>query len=292
VAVIAGSCKRIGNRAGEHNSQYQKTYTVQYRLLTDDPLDGPGTVVNYSELPELYDSYSFGNDVDANVYLISKTPREESDGSFKTWVVTCEYSNAPPVDLEQNPISEPAKASMSFDQFTIIARIDTDGNALQNTVGQSFTPPPDMDQSRPVLTVRRNESYIDLNKAMDYTDSVNQTAWKGAPPRTVKLRALNYSDQQERNGVRYFEATYEFHLYDQTWDSFILNQATRYKPTASSTAYVDMPPGAEPVTLYTGEGGTTADVIVPRGTPVTREQVYVQKRIYKERNFNSLGLIF
>ena len=288
MAVI--DCKLISNRSGEHNSQYQKTYSVQYRLLTNDPLDGPGTVVNYSGLPALYATYSFGNDSDTNVYLISKSPREESDGSFKTWVVTCEYSNAPPVELSSNPLSEAAKVSMSMDQFSQVARVNVDNEWIRNTAGLAFTPPPDMDMARPVLTVRRNESFVDLNKAMDYSNSVNQSSWKGCPPRTVKLRALNYSEWQQRSGVVFYEATYEFHLFDQTWDLFILNRSIRYKD--SNGVYQEMLPGEEPVTIYTGEDGSTADRIVPRGVPVSRDAVYVRERVFKERSFSSLGLVF
>lgn len=280
----------IGNRAGSNNSQYQKTYTVQYRIQTNDPLDGPKTVVNHSELPELYDEYSFGNDTESGVYLIDKQPREESDGSFKSWIVTCEYSNIPPSDLSSNPLTETVKVSVGVDQFSTVIRVDTDGEWVTNSVKQPFVPPPEMDNSRPVLTVRRNESFIDLWKSADYSNSVNQTGWKGMPPRTVKCKAINYTEIQQRNGVYYTEATYEFHLFDQTWDAFILNQATKYKNDAGN--YVQMPPGSEPVTLYTGEDGSAADRIVPRGVPVTRDAVYLRKRVYKERNFNLLGLVF
>ena len=289
MAVI--DCRLISNRSGEHNSQYQKTYSVQYRLLTNDPLDGPSVVVNHSELPALYDTYDFGNDSDSNVYLISKSPREESDGSFKTWVVTCEYSNAPPVELASNPLSELPKISMSMDQFSQVARVDVDGEWIRNTAQLAFTPPPDIDLSRPVLAVVRNESFIDLNKAADFSNAVNQAAWKGMPPRTVKCRALNYSVIQQRSGVQYTEATYEFHLFDQTWDLFILNQSIKYKDETTGI-YITMLPGEEPITIYTGEDGSTKDVRVPRGVPVSRDAVYVRKRVFKERNFNSLGLVF
>lgn len=286
------SCKPIGNRSGSHNSQFQKTYEVQYRLLTNDPLDGAKTVVNHPELPELYDSYEFGNDSEDDVFLINKSPREDSsDGSFKTWIVTCEYSNQPPVELTANPLSEPAKVSTSFDQFTTLARVDINQEPITNTVGQAFTPPPEMDQSRCVLSVRRNESFINLPVAIDFQDSVNQSAWKGCAPRTVKLRSITHSDIQERNGVRYHEATYEFHLFDQTWDKFILNQSTKYKDKATGV-YITLPPGSEPITLYTGAEGTDKDTQVPRGATVTRDQVYIRKRVYKERNFNLLGLTF
>lgn len=280
------TCHAIGNRSGSHNSQYQKTYEVQYRLLTNDPLDGPGIVVNHSELPALYDSYEFGNDSDANVYLISKQPREESsDGSFKTWTVTCEYSNAPPVELTSNPISEPAKFSMSFDQFTTIARLDQDGRPITNTRSQAFTPSPEMDQSRPVYVVRRNELFINLPFVIDMVDSVNVSAWKGCAPRTVKCKSIVTGEIQQRNGISFYETTYEFHLYDQTWDLFILNQTTKAKNPFTGKVE-QFPPGMEAVTIYTGAEGTTEGEIVAPGTTVTRDQVYVSKRVYKERNFN------
>lgn len=286
MAVITGSCKLIGGRAGEHNSQFQRTYTQVWRLLTNDPLDGPQIAVNHSELPELYSEYSSGNDYDASALLISKQPREESsDGSFKTWVVTCEYSNVPPVELTSNPISEPPKFSMSFDQFTQIARLDQNGEPITNTRGQAFTPAPEMDQSRPVYVVRRNELFVNLPFVIDMVDSVNISAWKGCAPRTVKCRSIVTGEIQERNGIKYYETTYEFHLFDQTWDQFILNVSTKVKNPLTGKVE-QMPPGFEAVTIYTGAEGTTEGEIVPPGASVTRDQVYVRKRVYKERNFN------
>jgi hypothetical protein len=281
-------CKAISSRSGEHNSQYVRTYSVKYRVETNDPLDGPQVVANHSELPELYSTYAHGNDVDAGAYLISRKPDEEGDSRL-SWIVTCEYSTAPRVEITSNPLSEIAKAALSIDQFSTVVRVDTDGNWISNTMGQPFVPPPEMDQARPVLMVRKNEFFADLNKSMDYSESVNQTAWKGCAPRTVKCKGIQYTEIQQRNGVFYTEATYEFHLFDQTWDAFILNRATRFLVNGVK---IELPLGMEPETIYTGEDGSTINEKVPRGVPVTRDAVYVRKRIYKERNFNSLNLNF
>jgi hypothetical protein len=291
MTVIA--CHKIPGRDGYTDLKGVRTWTQPWRVQTNDPLDGPQVVANHSELPALYSSYSSGNDSDSYALLVKRVPREEGDGSRKSWIVTCEFrTDAIQRESLSSPLLDPVRYSVNFDQFSTIARQSLEtGERLINSMGQVFTPPPEVDQSRPVYAVQRNESSINLPFIIDMIDSVNQAAWKGCAPRTVKCKAIQTGDIQQRNGIEYYTVAYEFHLNPETWDLRVLNQGTRYvDPTIG---VVSLPPGAEPLTLYVKD-----DTIVPRGATVSidaafydqrgsaaSDVVYLRYKYYKVRNF-------
>lgn len=282
MAVIA--CDLISDRTGTNDTQgstravVANSFIQRWRVQTNDPLDGPHVVVNHPGLPALYSPYSSGNDTYEDALLLRKTPEEEGD-SHRSWIVTCEYNN----EYQLYPLLEPTLYSMSFDQYTQVARMDVNGFPLNNSMGQAFTPPPEADWSRPVFIARRNEAFINTSFVIDMVDSVNASVWKGWAPRTVKCKSINIGEQQLRNGTYFHEVTYEFHLFWQTWDYFILNQSTLFVQDGIT---IPLLPGEEPITVFTGGDGSTNGEIVPRGSTVTRDQVYMRYRIYRERNFN------
>jgi len=297
MAVI--DCRLIGvNRDGSYDAKNIRVWTQLWRVQTNDPLDGPAVVVNYSGLPALFDPYSSGNDSDPYALLVSKKPREEGEG-HKSWIVTCEYrSDAISAEVGSNPLTDQVKYSCGFDQFSEIARQTSFGQRIINSVDQVFTPPPEVDQSRPVYIVQRNEAYINLPGIVDLSDSVNQYAWKGCAPRTVKVKSITPGEIQNRNGLEFYSVRYEFHINWLTWDLRILNQATRYNSAAAGAdpVYVPLPQGTEPMTLYVKD-----DRPVPRGAIVSSDAafydekssaagnvVYLRYRHYKERNFSAM----
>ena len=287
-------CKLIGGgRDGSRDVKGIEVYTQLWRVETNDPLDGPQVVVNHTELPELFSQYTSGNDSKSTALLVSKKPREEGD-SRVSWIVTCEYrTDAIGQEYASSPLNDPPKFSTNFDQFSTIARQCYDnGQRLINSVDQVFTPPPEVDQSRMVYTVRKNESYLNLPLWIDMIDSVNQQAWKGCAPRTVKCKSIVGGEVETRNGVDFIPVTYEFHLNDLTWDLRVLNQGTRHFDVALGQ-YINLAPGAEPVTLYVKNSA-----IVPRGATVSQDAsfyeekasaasdvVYLRYKYYKTRNF-------
>ena len=288
-------CRLIGvNRDGSYDAKNIRVWNELWRVQTNDPLDGPATVVNYSGLPALFAPYESGNDSDPYALLVSKKPREEGEG-HKSWIVACEYrSDAISAEVGSNPLTDLVKYSCGFDQFSEIARQTSFGQRIINSVDQVFTPPPEVDQSRPVYIVQRNEAYINLPGIVDLSDSVNQYAWKGCAPRTVKVKSITPGEIQNRNGIEFYSVRYEFHINWLTWDLRILNQATRYKD--SNGVYQLLPQGQEPATLY-----VKTDTLVPRGATVSTDAVfyedkasaasnvvYLRYRYYKERNFSAM----
>jgi len=287
VSVI--SCRLIGEkRSGEKATNLVRTYTQAFRVETNSKLDGPAVVLathsvsGHPQLPiQLYTSYTSGNDSDPEALCISVNADEEGE-SMRSWIVTAQFSTAPPGNPEQfstNPLNDAALYSLGFDQFQSLALFENDGTTPVVTKnGEWYDPPPEKDDSRPVYMVRRNESYISLPFIIYAKDSVNASAWKGCAPRTVKLKNITTGEIQQRNQFSYYTVTYEFHLNPDTWDLRVLHRGRWiYSPTISEVVDVQ-----EPVLLdETGE-------IIPPGSDV--EPYYRTHRVYRAPDFNSFGL--
>lgn len=288
-----------GGRSGSRDSKGLNVWNAMYRVQTDDPFDGPEVVANASALPALYSRYTIPtlNDSDPNALLTSRKPREEGD-SRKSWVVTCEYRNDAIEDLEDpdNPLLDADKFSFGFEQFQTIARQSLfDGKRLLNSVDEVFTPPPEVDQSRPVFRVVRNEAIINTAFWSDMLDSVNIATWKGLAPRTVKFQSITSGEIQRRNDIDFYTVNYEFHVNPETWDLRILNQARRFwDPILPASGTLKLTAGEEPITIFVKN-----NAIVGKGTTVSTDAsfyddkdsagatvVYMRYRYYKERDFN------
>lgn len=276
------------SRDGEEDEKAVGTFTASYRVQTNDPLDGPYVVINDPQLPQLYSAYSVGNDSLSSALCIGKTPRPEGD-SRKSWIVTCRFStNA--LQFDSNPLNDPIRVSLGFDQFTRIAREDKDGNPVGNSLGDMFDPPPEIDDSRPVYKVIRNESYINESLVADMKDSVNEGSWRGFQPRCVKCKSISPGDLQIRNGTEYYAVVYEFHINGDTWDFKLLNRGRRYK---EGTKIVAVPKDQDPVVIDTRDNTravNTAEAAATGRTETPVQYRYVTRRLYKERDFGVFNL--
>jgi len=91
--AIVGSAK-VANTSEwslSEDKDGKKNVTVPYLVETDDPADGPLTVLGATGLPALNSTLSAGNDTDTSLFCTSRKPSKR-DPFGKIWVVTCEFS--------------------------------------------------------------------------------------------------------------------------------------------------------------------------------------------------------
>lgn len=314
-------CRLIGDRrSGQLGAIYVNTYKQIFRVETDSALDGPAVVMaphgltgnGNVELPIRYvDTYSSGNDSDDDAICVSLDAIEEQGTGFKSWIVTADFSTMPPTNpeqLDQNPLDEPPRYSLAFSQYTTVARraliAQPDGTLygttpvpLRNSLGEIFRPGIEVDDSRPIYTIQRNEAFVYPGVVMQFVNTVNATAWNGCPPRTVKCQSISSGQVQQRNQFTYYAVTYEFHLNPATWDLIVLNQAAQWEvvldANGANPKLTKILTGG-PVTIYNGEGSNpngkrlADDTAVPQ-TAVNPDEIYMRYRYYNEVDFNILG---
>lgn len=78
---------------GKRGRNNEQSYSVVYRVSTDDRYDGPQTVINNYGGPMPGDQgYSVGNDIDGDLICQSVTPKRIGDTRLE-WMVTAEFTS-------------------------------------------------------------------------------------------------------------------------------------------------------------------------------------------------------
>jgi hypothetical protein len=211
---------------GRHGSLDQnavRTYSRVFKVRTnsgfDSPLDVliPGNSADVTGVPSIRDPYVDNNgNVDFGAICTKVTPVQMNDDPF-VWEVTCEYSSDKG-NIEQrdqtidDPLSRPPIFKISFGRYQKVATLnnsaDLAAGAITNSAGEAFTPAPEMDDSRVVITMTRNEPWVDLSVVKLYQDTLNSDTFFGDPPLTWKL-TLDAEGVYE-NSIYYWKVTYTF----------------------------------------------------------------------------------
>lgn len=194
-------------------------------METNDLNDGPQTVLAASGVPAMGDTYAFGNDSDTEATCIDV--EVEATESPMVWMVTATYDTSRVFDLGiLSPLNLPPEVSWTFSKYDWPLQRDGDGVPMVNSSSERFDPPLTVQQSRPVLTVRRNEASFSPALAALYIDSLNSDTFAGLPPLCAKIN--NIAEQRAIDmGLTYYQVTYEVEFKYDTWAMFVLDQGFR-----------------------------------------------------------------
>ena len=295
---------RLGNEAeyaatGQGaNRTTERRYRRRFLVKTTDSKDPASVALLAPGLPGLGTQYVSGPVFDPEARVVSLRPQRLHR---RAWHVDVEYSTE--TDDGDDPLNREPRMSFNFQTFRvpIVGELDQDAagdadkvfkGAMRTTAGEIFDPPPEMDESRPVLKIVRNESTFKPLTAMLFQDAVNEAPWGGAQARQVKVNRISTSGKESEkiNGFtyEYYPVTYELHYKRETWDIRLLNAGWYYLNAA----------GADPtdpdnlVEFKDSSGKPRKGLLADDGTALADGEAvtYVRKRAYKELNFNLLNL--
>lgn len=298
------SVKEIWNgRTGEVTAKkYQRAYVRTFRILTDSRLDGPVTILASRLLPRLGTLYiEPSGRVDFGVSLKHKKCKIDQSEPL-AWEVSCEYDNEP-ADPEKSQEQESkdensdkqaddpndrfTEVSFSFHQFQKAIQKDLDGKAIANSAGAPFNPPVEIDDSRPVITVKRNEAAFNFGVAGGFKDCVNAGGYMGYGAGQVKLFNISATRKYAENKISW-EVSYEFHVRPEGWQLQLLDQGFWELPAAGQEAanrdFKDNNVLQHPM-LLDGNG--------KRLKPAPGQNIqgtFLNFRVYPKADFNALGL--
>lgn len=275
-------------------------YTLTFKVSTDDPNDGPAEVLAAPGIPERGWVYSFGNDFDVNATCTDKRAREA--GSPWEWLV--EVSFASPAGggsptVVDNPLNEPPIISLSFANrripitgyFSSPTAANPQGEWEEAVVapnGEKFDPPPEVDISEPIISVRRNVASINYFSFVSLADCVNNDNFLGSDLRQWRLIAPSAERQHDPQIGFYWTVSYQLAFRWTKWDVQLLNQGSYYwaggKPDdiTGQTPNTKLDDAGNPVIVNLKADGDINDTATPTFTSI---------RWYREVSFNSLGLI-
>lgn len=274
-------------------TSYDRTYIV----LTDSPLTGQQQVLADERLPQFLTPYVFDNEVDSFAFARTRVAIQRADAP-KVWDVTITFENIPQDEdvVSGGPLIEPPKYRLGVAKFTRIAAQDISEKPICSSAGEIFDPAVEVDDSRPVLTVIRNEPVIPAVNAFEYQDAVNSDTWFGVPPGYAKVDNISAEPKvgtvataATRYTINYFEVTYDIHFNRRGWQKRILDQGL-WELTVNDQGE------KERVLIKDPETGNPIPKPVPLNgqgfvlVPGFENPVYLPFKVYRELPFAGLGI--
>lgn len=281
MSVVWVKEKRKG-RSSSQGADWKRTYTRNFLVKTTadagpkEAREGVGLLVGAT--------YSFGSEIDNGAFINSI--EATCDGGSPThsfWSVTVQYGPIDPTIKPLNPLDEQPRVAWGWAQFQEAVTKDRDNNAVLNTAGDPFDPAISRDQSRPVLSLARNEATFDQGLADSLRDTVNDATWWGAGAGKVKIASITGNRVYNADaGGWYWEVQYEFAFNRLGWNARPLNAGFRQLNAAGDAQeqiYRDGNPVSSPVPL-----DVDGRALSPGGTPL-----FLDFPIYPESDFSLLN---
>lgn len=269
-------------RTGNVNQVGVRNYTAVYRVITDNKEDGPQVVRQATGIPRVLDGYNNGNDVDAGARVVDVRADLQDEKSLTVWKVTVEYSSdsGQSGQQQEDPLDRPAVQRWSFNRYVKLVEKYLDDKKFSNTADEPFEPY-EIDDSRPVLEVTRNQASFNPVLAYEYRDAVNSDAFFGAAPGTAKVASISAS-QSEENGILFWVVRYAIEFNPDGWQPKIRNQGLMMRNSTGDQVNA---------TNDKGQPTTTAIDLAQDGTKLAAgaAAIYLDFRMYPKKPFSVFG---
>jgi hypothetical protein len=287
----------VHDRSGSQE-QSKTDFTRTYKVLVDDKRDGAAVIFAHPDVPSILSAYiTTGDEIWSSALLRSRTAKllggNENDGYL--WNVECKYSTKGDGDEQEgqeNPILQPVQISIRTNRFQKALEKDRAEPPvpIRNSAGQQFDPPPEFDDSRPALILRKNVSFFSLAWLEEYKDATNSDPYLGFVKYFWKVSDITadrtFWDAPSGQRFYYWEVSMEIEGNDLLWwPSKIMDRGRYQRGVAGSLLPIrtgaDRRPVQDPVPLD-GAGNDLA---------VDADPVYLEFDVYRRRSFGALGLL-
>lgn len=242
---------------------------ARWLAATDNRLDREPVVAAYGYdngfLPYPYLSYHPDNPL---LLCRSLVFRQDRRAPCK-WDIEAQYTSEPlrAGDDEQpeDPTQKPAEAHWRSKLYRAPVVVDKDGNAIVNSAGDSFDPPPEDDFANWTVTIKKNVASLPAS-LINYAGAVNETSFYlqnlYVGPRVAKVMDLDIPPHQFQNGILFFPFTVQLEFRAETWNLKPLQQGWNYKDGSNRKQIVDDSTPPRPVSsqrLLDASGGLLAN---------------------------------
>jgi hypothetical protein len=258
-------------------------YTRQFIVITDTVNTSPETIRITTGIPALQDAYP--SNTRAICHSVDAKPYGDQR---KVWMVEVKYStSARPPSADINWIRKPwnRKPQLKWGTYAVTEAVlkDRDGYVIQNSAGDRFDPSLTVEWHYPTLSINRYERNYDVNRALDYVDTVNELTVlvAGLIARAEGALLSKFEGANvEIDGLECWQVNYEI-VFAPTFVKKILDQGFyAYKDGKKQIMKLKGKATTEPL-LLDGVGKELAF----GGTPVFKDF-----HVYKKKDFGPLGL--
>lgn len=127
--------------------------------------------------------------------------------------------------LAENPLDDVPEIEVDGEPILVPMFKDLEDTAIVNKANQPITGVM-QEKTIEVITINRNEPYRNIERDRLYRGSVNQFAYAGAEPGTLKLTRIR-ATRQYRNAILFWRYFYELKYNEDGWQPKILNAGTK-----------------------------------------------------------------
>ena len=225
MTVIAVTETWHGRKISADQKAQEFQYGRSFNIITDSDLDGPQTVRYAAGIPRAFDPYVEADGKYEPYALCSHVEITQNAEIPRLWHAEAHYSTGSGQDgkNQKDPTKEnkdplQRRAGISFDtvKFQRALEKDLTGRCIRNSAGDPFDPPLEVDDSRPTLTIERNEASFNNVVFLAYQDAVNNDVFFGFNPGCAKVDKIGVKEQFEKNQL-FYRVTYVFHFRYDGW---------------------------------------------------------------------------
>lgn len=290
MAVISVN-ETYDGRTGSFTFQRQRTYTRSYRVITDDPLDGPLPVIFHPEIPRVGRPYRLPDSLDRAARVTSVTPYQDP-ADPTVWTVTVQYDSnfagagggpgeggGDPEERQENPLLRPVEWTTSFIEVKRPLERDFDGKLIANSAGAPFVPPLEISRWLLQLNATKNFASYPLARQRQYQDHTNADTWMGCNPETALVQGLSVASAFE-NDIAFVRVSFNIVIDEEGWNNTrVLDKGPYYLDnTGKHRTFIDVVGNPVAEGLLDGTG--------KRGDP--NNPVYLRFRLKKTADFSRL----
>lgn len=273
----------VTDRSAQNNAG-QRTYSVSFRLSTNDKADGPFAVGSHPDLPVIGSPWPEDSSAFCNSLSV------QNSDPWRGWTVTATYSDERafgslsgsnpgsgsannPYKAEggsTNPKDDEVKFSWSGHTYEEVVRYDAvSGKSILNSAGDPFSEPATREVTDAVCTVNYRALSVP-SEVLALQNTVNEAAitvdGRSFPKRSVRMQNLTVGQREYRNGVAFRNVSYQ-----------LMFRSGRTTTNVSGLTYFNESAGWDWIALSTGyqeldrSGPTTKkrDCLKEDGTRVT-----------------------
>lgn len=232
-----------GNRIdwdGDVSDDGHRSYSATYFVKTDDPEDGPWTVLQTPGLPLCGAPWSEGNDFDPYVFAscAKSVKRYQPKGAEKglDWAVKVPFSSKGKsrcCEAEfENPLDEPQKVSFSTETETKEALVDRYGDKILTSSHEVIRGPQnEWEEGRFKVTIVQHVIDPELPVLLRFLrngGAVNSTPMWGFEARCVRFCApCGVEELYFGQCVKYFKRTLTFDVRAEGHDRYVTDEGTK-----------------------------------------------------------------
>ena len=209
--------EKFAAKSGDDDAEGNRSYTRVLGVETNNPRDGKRIVCLHPLIPQYGSYYATLTESDDQAMLTKRSADQDGESDY-IWEITCNFSTKAGDSEEENenPLARPPKHSWSGATRETHPLKDLNGKIFQNSAFWRFSPAIGIPTTDGVLKIVRNEAVFDEARAEEFSNVLNENAWRGRRAGTVKCLPPS-GDECFEKGIHYVKVTYTFHIRREGW---------------------------------------------------------------------------